>query len=248
MPEVHVFETMGTVASLTGVEDAGVVSEIELEFADFDRTFSLYRNESELSRIARGEVALTEASERVRESYALAVDWRQHTGGAFTPHRADGVIDLNGVVKAQAMDAAADILHAAGLRDWCLNVGGDVIVSGSQPDGSPWIVGIADPGDRAYLLSTIELTGTRVACATSGSAERGDHIWTPGDLPSPFVQATVLADDILTADVLATAIIAGGEETLAQATRDFSIDVLVVDRAGELRATPGYRAAVSSAG
>jgi FAD:protein FMN transferase len=123
-------------------------------------------------------------------------------------------------------------------------VGGDLLASGRGPDGGPWTTGIVDPGDRSALVCAIELQQPRRAIATSGSAERGDHIWTAAGR-SPFVQATVVADDIVTADVLATAIIAGGERMLRTACDRWPIDVLVVDRAGGLSATPGFRAALA---
>jgi thiamine biosynthesis lipoprotein len=57
----------------------------------------------------------------------------------------------------------------------------------------------------------------------------------------------VVADDIVTADVLATAIVAGGEEMLTEACARWDIDVLAVQTDGGLRATPGFRAALAEA-
>jgi thiamine biosynthesis lipoprotein len=254
---VHVFETMGTVVSLTlpGAPNAGAVetgvtetlAAVERRFAAFDQRFSLYRPESELSRVARGDLALTGTSDELKSAYADALRWRDDTGGAFTPHRPDGVIDLNGTVKALAMQAAADVLRDVGLADWCLNAGGDVLCSGHQADGAAWRVGVVDPADRATLLFSIPVEGTRRAVATSGSAERGDHIWTATAIDRTYLQATVVADDIETADVLATAIIAGGPAALASFVERWSIDVLAVARDGSLSATPGIVAALGTA-
>ncbi len=247
----HVFDTMGTVVSLVlpdrpegrAVEVARVAS----VFREFDERYSLYRPESELSRISRGELALTDSSEELRSTYVEALHWRDATGGAFTPHRPDGVIDLNGTVKALAMQAAADVLLDSGVENWCLNVGGDVLFAGFQSDGSAWTVGVVDPADRAAVLFAITPTGTRHAVATSGSAERGEHIWLATAIDRTFVQATVVADDIETADVLATAIIAGGPEALAHIVGHWPVDVLTVGRDGSLTATPGLTAALAGA-
>jgi thiamine biosynthesis lipoprotein len=84
-------------------------------------------------------------------------------------------------------------------------------------------------------------TGTRRALATSGSAERGDHIWTAGTRGAEFVQVSVAAADIVMADVLATAIVAGGTAMLHRATDHWDVDVLAVRRDGELLGTPGFR-------
>lgn len=234
MRRPRVFDVMGTVASLRADIDEVALGRVRAVFEDAEARFSLYRPDSELSGIRGGTLRLADASAELREMYALAIDWRIATDGAFTPHRPDGMIDLDGVVKAWAMERAARELRT----DWCLNVGGDVLVSGVQPDGAPWSLGVVDPFDRSALLATLEFDGERRAAATSGSAERGDHIWTRAGEAAEFIQATVLADDILTADVLATAIISGGQATLDAVTRRFPVDALVVARSGELLATP----------
>jgi thiamine biosynthesis lipoprotein len=236
------FETMGTVVSLQWSGDPRALAEVRDTFDSADRRFSLYRPDSELSRVADGTLELLDASTELREVYATALGWRGETGGAFTPHRPDGALDLNGIVKAWAMSEAG---RALGDGDWCLNVGGDVLVNGQTMSGAPWVVGIVDPDDRASLLTAVPLVGRRRAAATSGSAERGDHIWTRGRERAELVQVTVVADDIVTADVLATAIVSGGGPTLDDLTTRFDVDVLTVDRDGELRATPGMRELVA---
>jgi len=236
------FETMGTVVSLEWTGGGARFAAVEAVFEAADRRFSLYRPESELSRIADGSLELLDASAELREVYATALGWRGDTGGAFTPHRPDGTLDLNGIVKAWAMAEAG---RALGDGDWCLNVGGDVFVSGRAAHDDRWVVGIVDPADRSGLLTAVPLANRRRAAATSGSAERGDHIWTRGREHAEFAQVTVLADDIVTADVLATAIVSGGSSALNDLTARFDIDVLTVDRDGGLRATRGMRELVA---
>jgi thiamine biosynthesis lipoprotein len=246
----HVFLTMGTAVSieLPGIDSAGrALESVEQIFGDADRRFSLYRADSELSRIASGTLALLESSPELRGTYAEALLWRNETGGAFTPHRPDGIIDLNGIVKAQTIERAGSALDDAGLTHWSINAGGDILCRGSQSAEAPWTLGIADPADRLVLLCSVALAGDRRAIATSGSAERGDHIWRKGSLEqTEFVQATVVANSIVTADVLATAIVSGGGTSLDQFTARWSIDALTVDRAGNLRATPGLRSALAT--
>ena len=239
----HVFNTMGTVASLTFdavSPDSVDPAAVHAVFDHFDATYSLFKPESELSRIAEGELALANASLEVRETYATALEWRSATHGEFSPHRPDGVIDLSGIVKALSMENAGAELLRSFTTDWCLNVGGDVLTSGHDERGEDWSVGIVDPQDRIALLTSATLRGSRNACATSGSTERGDHIWTIGAAPAVFVQATVLADDIVTADVLATAIIAGGPVALDQICATWSIDAMTIDREGSIRMTPDF--------
>ena len=124
--------------------------------------------------------------------------------------------------------------NCSASRRWWLNVGGDILTR-----GGPWAAGIVDPGGATRCWARSRCRGTAAAFATSGSAERGDHIWPGGRAPADFVQVTVLADDIVTADVLATAIVAGGRRTLDDLTDRFDVDVLTIDHAGEATATPG---------
>lgn len=254
---VHVFETMGTTASLRVEEPSlpeGVLAAIVERFAEWEARFSLYRPESEITRLSRGEISLRGTSEAFRETYALALDWRRITDDAFTPHRPDGVIDLSGVVKAAAMAAAADLLRDAGSTDWLLDVGGDVLAGGRHRGGA-WRIGVVDPADRSVLLCAVDLSadvdndsegdGGRLALATSGIAERGEHVWRSdrGAGHTRYVQVSVMADDIVTADVLATAILAGGPATCDELSDRLDIDVLTVDADGAVAATPGFRAA-----
>ena len=158
----HTFETMGTVVSLEGVDDR-TVEKVKSIFAAADSRFSLYRPESELARIASGELAMMDSSVELRTAYADALAWSSLTSGAFSPNRPDGVVDLNGIVKAQAMQSAGGLIDSGGWREWSLNVGGDILIAGSTVQTT----GIVDPFDRAKLLCAIELRPPRVAVATS---------------------------------------------------------------------------------
>ncbi|SFF84180.1 FAD:protein FMN transferase [Curtobacterium sp. YR515] len=237
MSGVTTFETMGTVVSLRGATPEAA-SEVCAVFAGYDHRYSLYDPSSVLSRVADGSVRLADTPSEVRDVYALALDWRERTGGAFTPHRPDGVIDLSGVVKALAIRDAGAVLDAASSSgDWMVSAGGDVLVRGHHRADDPWSVGVVDPAHRDTVVGVVRLEAPRRAVATSGTAERGEHIWrraTP-----TFVQATVIADDIVTADVLATAVVAGDEDDLRRLTGDADVDVLAFAADGTVWATPG---------
>lgn len=280
----HVFQAMGTVVSVGPDLPGQVCAQVQAVFARWEARFSLYLPGSELSALARGDITLPQASPELQHSYDLALEFSDLTNGAFTPHRPDGVIDLAGVVKAQAISEAAGVLRAAGYDYWSINAGGDVLTSTgpsveTEPVGqgaaesSPWIVGIVDPlapkappparphtasatmpgavpaGASATspntvpanqpLLATFRTRPGLVAVATSGVAERGDHIWTLGR-PGAFAQVSVAAADIVLADVLATAICAGGKDTMHQATAQWPIAVLTVEKSGQIWATPEF--------
>ena len=237
----HVFPSMGTVVSLAGDLPEGVTQRIEQGFAELDARFSLYRPGSEADQVAARVLPMTRASAEMRAAYELAQDWRLATDGAFTPHRPDGVIDLAGVVKALAIRRAGQLLDEAGSRHWCVNAGGDALTR-TGADRRPWVVGVVDPADRRRLMTQVTASAASPAVATSGIAERGDHVWRIG-AGDTFCQVTVAGPDIVTADVLATAILAGGVGTLDLATRRWPVEVIAVTHGGQHFATPVFRAA-----
>jgi len=218
---VDVWEVMGTVASLRvpdrfadqhEVAVAGVRSVLSM----YDETYSLYRDESPLSRLARDEVKLVDLDDDIRDTYARAIDWRNRTGGAFTPHRGDGVIDLSGIVKADAIAAGAEVLRANGITEFSLNVGGDVVVAG---DGN-WPTAIGHPTKPSDMITGVNLNAEWCAIATSGTFDRGEHIWRKVTHGSSIIAATVISHEIVTSDVWATAIISGGPDMAAAASAD----------------------------
>jgi thiamine biosynthesis lipoprotein len=258
MPLIHTFETMGTVVNvrvddqLDSAVSGAAFDAVERVFTELNERFSLYREDSEISQIARGELRLAESSEQMREAYAEAISWREKTGGAFSPDRPDGVLDLSGTIKAVAIQQAADALREVGATNFSVNAGGDILVSGhddlSQSSGldeDTWSTGIVHPRDRTQLLTAVRLTATLPAMATSGSAERGEHIWLKPGTDQTFQQVSVLAPDILMADVLATAIVAGGHAQMAHAVQNFPVAVFAIDHHGEFFANALFEFALA---
>jgi FAD:protein FMN transferase len=79
-------------------------------------------------------------------------------------------IDFGGIVKEYAVDRAASLCYAQGIKHGVINLGGDIKVIGPHDDGSPWRVGIRHPRDHEGLLDTISLY--QGALASSGDYER----------------------------------------------------------------------------
>lgn len=238
------FPAIGTVVSLDADRlDAGALTAAQAAVEHIDERFSLYRADAELARVAAGTLAFADTSAELRDAYAQAHVWSALTDGAFTANRPDGVIDLSGIAKAFAIDDVGVVLEKSGAEIWSVTIGGDLLLS-PRAAAAGRTVGIVDPADRSALIAALELRAPRRAIATSGSSERGDHIWRLPGLGGEFVQVTVVANSIVEADVLATAIVAGGRALLDQLCDTRDIDVLAVTETGDLLATPGIRAAL----
>lgn len=244
----HIFDTMGTTVSVRvhgGIQahHTAALDGVEQVFRLYDTEYSLYRPQSPLSQLARGEVALVDLSHDIRDTYARAIEWRQHTHGAFTPHRPDGVIDLSGIVKADAIAAAGAVLRAHGIDAYSVNAGGDMATRG---DAATWSTGITSPTNPDELAAVVALGGDWTAIATSGVSERGEHIWRSRADPDRVIQATVVSNDIVTSDVWATAIVSGGVDTVDLATASGTLAVLVFFDSGEVRANPDMIALINA--
>ena len=212
----------------------GAATAVEAAFALLDaadRRFSPYRFDSELSRINRGERLI--ASPEMVEVLGLAEDARAASGGAFDCHDPNGRLDTNGVVKGWAAQRAADVLVAAGITSFCLNAGGDVVVRGAPEPGRRWHVAVRSPTGKDPLAV---LALQDAAVATSGSYERGDHIWDrrPASAGRPLASVTVVAGDLGTADVLATTLFVLGADGIDWAVTTYGCVVLAVDDRGLL--------------
>jgi FAD:protein FMN transferase len=195
------------------------VRAVYAELHQVDRDFSPYREDSEVSRLGRGELAWADAAPLVREVAERCLRAAELTGGIFDATRPDGNWDPSGLVKGWATERAARLLTAVGKLDWCLNAGGDVVVS--CPSGEPFVVGIQDPLDPAAVSTSIRcLSG---AVATSGTAARGAHLYDPRTgrpTTSDWLSVSVMGPSLETADVLATAaFVAGSLDVVEHADR-----------------------------
>lgn len=231
-------ELMGTVASVHvhGAAAAGLVDDAiaaclaELHAAD--RMFSPYRADSVVSRLATGAMHERDEPELAREVRSRAAAWTERTGGRFSTAWRGGW-DPTGIVKGWAADRAHALLRPLlqrGATAVGLDVGGDLRVATAPDADHEWRIGIADPRRQGEVMATLLLRDGAVA--TSGPAERGAHIIDPrSGLPVAGVaSATVVADDLESADVLATAAVVAGWDDLSWiATAGTRSGMLVAD-------------------
>jgi thiamine biosynthesis lipoprotein len=159
-------------------------------------------------------------------------------------------INLGGIAKGYAVDAAVRAIRAAGLRDFIVKAGGDLFAAGRKGDRA-WRVGIQDP--RAPHGQIIfELGVTDQAFNTSGDYER--YVIKDGvryhhilDARTGFParetrSVTLLAPDSFTADALDTAIFAVGPERgmkIVAGIKD--LEAVIVDAHNQVHITPGLK-------
>src|SRR4051794_4028912 len=76
---------------------------------DVDAVFSTYREDSEISRLDRGDLGLAECRPEVDEVLTRCVALERETRGYFSV-RPEGRLDPSGLVKGWAVDRAAERL------------------------------------------------------------------------------------------------------------------------------------------
>lgn len=139
-------------------------------------------------------------------------------------------LDLDGVVAGLCADRIAARLEALGVRDFLLDVTGEILVRGQKPGGVPWRVGIVDPerataGDEAAILDFP--LQERALCTSDDyrnfavvGGEVVTHVFDPRTGENPrhgVVSVSVLAKSCGLADGLGTALMVLGPERAAAA-------------------------------
>ena len=243
---------MGTTASIH-VHDAAditlvdrAIDEVLAELDRLEAMFSTYRHDSEISRVNRGELHVGDCSAEVIEVLDACTWLEQVSGGAFDirPRGLDGPIDPAGFVKGWATERASSALMRAGLAHWYVSVGGDMVLSGTPAPGERWRVGLADPLHPGELVASIDVE--EGAVATSGTAERGAHLWDArtGDTAGGFASVTVMGPSLTWADAFATTVFVMGVAGLGWLERFDGYHAVAVRPDGTLVAS----AAIDNAG
>jgi thiamine biosynthesis lipoprotein len=208
-----------------------------------DERFSTYKEGSEISRLNRGEISESNMSEEMKEVFALAGKTKQETQGYFDIRCPDGRLDPSGIVKGWAIHNVAKIISDAGRKNYFVNAGGDIAMSGKNEKGEDWSVGIRNPFNESEIVKVVYPRGKGIA--TSGSYIRGAHIYNPHaptDELQEVVSITVIGPDVLEADRFATAAFAMGRRGISFVETLPGLEGYMIDNSGVATSTSGFSA------
>jgi thiamine biosynthesis lipoprotein len=123
-------------------------------------------------------------------------------------------VDLGGIGKGYAVDAAFEVLGRSGVRAAMVDLGGNIRALGRAEAAYDWTIGVRNPFDKQQVVGKISLPDG-MAVATSGNYERFvemsgrrfSHIIDPrtGYPVEGMAGVTVVAPDAAMADALSTA-------------------------------------------
>ncbi len=129
-------------------------------------------------------------------------------------------ITLDGIAKGYIVDAGTAVLRRLGFENVYVEAGGDLMVSGHREEDIPWKIGIQSPREyRSNLMARINLSNRGMA--TSGDYQqyfsadmRFHHIIDPrlGFSSPELASVTVLSENAMRSDALATAVMVMGVE------------------------------------
>lgn len=134
------------------------------------------------------------------------------------------MLDCSAVAKGYAVDVVAGLLQSRGIGNFMVDIGGEVVVRGTNPDGGNWRIGINKPVDDSLSvggeLHTV-LHITNAAMATSGNyrnfyyhdGKKYAHTIDPRTghpVQHDILSATVIAPDCMSADAYATSFMVMG--------------------------------------
>jgi thiamine biosynthesis lipoprotein len=216
-------------------------------FSSVDETYSPYKSNSEVSRINTG-LAESDWSSEMRGIMRLCKDTSTATNGYFDAWH-HGKFDPSGLVKGWAINNAAKLLRGLGCRNYYVEAGGDIQVSGLNAAGEPWQIGIRNPFDLQHNVKVVSLTTQGIA--TSGLYIRGEHIYNPLDPEVPLKEVaslTVIGPNIYEADRFATAAFAMGASGIRFIDTLPGFEAYMIDNAGVATLTRGFERYVKSEG
>mgnify|MGYP001071325161 CR=1 FL=1 len=161
-------------------------------------------------------------------------------------------IDLGSVAKGYCGDLVRDMLVENGIEKAIIDLGGNVVLIGSDGSDHPWEVGIQDPKEgRGKYFGSLALESCSVV--TSGDYERFamidgrkvHHIIDPTSgwpMETDLISVTVISDASIDGDGLTTvAYLAGREEALKLAERMDGVELILLAGNGEIHLSSGLK-------
>ena len=212
----------GTVYKITYQHEGDLKPEIEAELQRFDNSLSPFNDSSVISRVNRNEELVTDSF--FQNCFNRSMEISRETKGAF---------DITVAPLANAWGfgfkkgAFPDSLMIDSLlKNYMVDIGGEVVVKGKNPSNNLWRIGINKPVDDSLAvnqdLQTI-LEISDLGLATSGNyrnyyykdGKKYAHTIDPRTgypVQHSILSSTVIAKDCMTADALAPAFMVMGLE------------------------------------
>ena len=160
--------------------------------------------------------------------------------GTLAKSEAGVGINLSAIAKGYGIDAVAAQLREAGIENYMVEIGGDLVTMGENDKGESWRIGIEKPETGAQSIQLI-VPLDNLGMATSGDYKnffeqdgvRYSHIIDPTTgrpITHRTTSVTVLAENAMMADAWATAMLALGQEKGLELAEKHKLAVFFISR------------------
>jgi len=160
--------------------------------------------------------------------------------GTLAKSNADVGINLSAIAKGYGIDAVAQALSDAGLENYMVEIGGDLVAKGQNDKGESWRIGVEKPETGSQSIQLI-VPVDNLGMATSGDYKnffeqdgvRYSHIIDPTTgrpITHRTTSVTVLAENAMMADAWATAMLALGQEEGLRLAEEHQLAVFFISR------------------
>ncbi len=154
-----------------------------------------------------------------------------HLEGSFLSKTRPGImLDASSIAKGFGVDVAANYLESQGVKNYLVDIGGEIRAKGVNNEGVDWTIGIDKPiDDKAAINRELEaiLSFNEGGLATSGNyrnfyyknGKKYAHTIDPHSgypVQHSLLSASIVADDCMVADAYATACMVMGVEKSMQ--------------------------------
>lgn len=193
---------------------------------------------------APGTTALPQETEiRAAQARAGHRNTLRVGAGQMQKRQDDAQVYLAAIGKGFGADHIGRALSGLGITNFMVEIGGDLVTAGVNPDGKAWQIGVESPNplDR-NVLDVVGVSGKGLA--SSGDyrnyfeqdGKRYSHVIDPTTgrpITHKTAAVTVLADNAMLADAWATAMLVLGRERGLEVAEKQGLAVLFVDHAGD---------------
>lgn len=171
----------------------------------------------------------TDVSSATIDSLCQLVDFNNVTlsEGHVTKSDSRIMLDFSAIAKGYGSDCVARVLDSCGIQNYMVEIGGEVVVKGHNKKGNPWGIGITKPVDDSLSVSQELQTILRLTdCAIATSGNYRNFYYKDGvkyahtidprtgyPVQHSLLSATVIADNCMRADALATAFMVLGVDS-----------------------------------
>ena len=149
------------------------------------------------------------------------------------------MLDFSAIAKGYGSDRVARVFDSCGIKNYMVEIGGEVVIKGHNKNGNPWGIGINKPIDDSLSLNQELQTVLRLTdCAIATSGNYRNFYYKDGvkyahtidprtgyPVQHSLLSATVIADNCMRADALATAfMVLGVDSAMAYCERHPEIE------------------------